>query len=451
MSSAMDTHESEPITHTILASFIMPRAILEDLKVGDNFNWLVTENPSIENLEKTILKLMNKKAKQHITVLSYQDVLQNTGDQQEVLASIRKMFECAESSGIHRFSAGEFLFIPDEQTSWPEIARCNKTLRDLAVEFCVQPLMLNKPLMKKQAGFDIKVIEGRFWQEFLSGVSLGTNLTMEGLKKIASVIIKHTTIGLHNREVLLPKNGPVLLTPTPIGLTLEYKSSPVMTSHLEARGMFCDKTTRSLSRGRAPSRGRGRGIKRLSTRGSSRGKPRRSSSDSSAGPNSSLADNLSDLVFLTNRRSLTDAELEAQDLLPSEQVNRINKVLKAYKNKCSLLKEAVERCSFLEDKLAAKDAEFQEVKERNKDLEKKERRYNETIRDLEDSVDNWESAYNRSEATERKYRRWYEEEKQENEQILEELAQAKDKYRKLKDGKKNRKGRKEKPKKTTRN
>ena len=440
----MDTHENEPITHTILASIIMPRAILEDLKVGDNFNWIITENPSVESLEKIILQLMNKKAKQHITVLSYHDVLLNSFDQQEVMASIRKMFECAESSGIHRFSAGEFLFIPDQQTNWPEIARCNKILRDLAVEFCVQPLMLNKPLMKKQAGFDIKVIEGRFWQEFLSGVSLGTNLTMEALKKIAAVIVKHTTIGLHNREVLLPKNGPVLLTPTPIGLTLEYKSSPVMINHLEARGMFCDKTPRSLSRGRAPNRGRGRGTKRLSTRGSSNGKPRRSTSDSSAGPSSSLAEDLSDLVFLTNRRSLTDAELEAQDLLPSEQVNRINKVLKAYKSKCSLLKEAVDRCSFLEDKLTEKDAQFQEVKE-------KERKYNETIRDLEEAVDNWEVAYNRSEATERKYRRWYEEEKKENEQILEELTQAKDKYRKLKDGKKNRKGRKEKPKKSARN
>ena len=433
MSADMEVQTSnEPIEYTIISWIPIPKPFLT--VDGHEINLILMQQPTLEAIEEEVKRLMERDTKQFITNMAYQDALTNylvECDKTDVLDSIRRMMELAESSGKHRYSVADMIFIPDLQSSWPEYATINRDIRKLCIEFNVQPLLVNKPLLKKQSGLDVLVIEARYWDEFVTGVSLGTNLNNFGLKKLANVLVKHTMIGLNNRDVLVSKQGQALLTPSPIGLTQEYLDSPVMRNHLISRGLFCRKSSRSLSRGRKPIK---KSLKKNSAGGPGNKRQRRSTSDSGAG--SSLSDDLQDLVFLNNRRSVTEAELETNDLLPSEQVTRINRVLKAYKDKNILLSEMTGKVRILEDKLAEKDAVIKQgdahLKKTEDAYKKKEEKYNLTIAKLNKDLDSWKSAESRTEDLAARYKRWYEDEKAENEELLDEVYHLKDKIKKLK-------------------
>ncbi len=433
MSAEMEVQtSSEPVEYTIISWIPIPKSFLT--VDGHEINLILMQQPTLQAIEEEVIRLMERDKRQFITNMAYQDALMSNYlecDKNEVLNSIRKMMELAESSGKHRYSVADMIFIPDQQSSWPEYATINRDIRKLCIEFNVQPLMVNKPLLKRQSGLDVLVIEARFWDEFVTGISLGTNLNNFGLKKLANVLVKHTMIGLNNREVLVSKQGQALLTPSPVGLTQEYLDSPVMRNHLISRGLFCRKSSRSLSRGRKPIK---KPLKKNPAGGLGNKRQRRSTSDSGAG--SSLSDDLQDLVFQSNRRSVTEAELEANDLLPSEQVTRINRVLKAYKDKTILLSEMTSKVKLLEDKIAEKDAALKQGETNLKKIEeahkKKEEKYNLTISRLNKDLDSWKSAESRTEDLAARYKRWYEDEKAENEELLDEIYHLKDKVKKMK-------------------
>lgn len=123
-------------------------------------------------------------------------------------------------------------------------------------------------------------------------------------------------------------------------------------------------------------------------------------------------------------------------MLPSEQVTRINRVLKAYKDKNILLSEMTGKVRILEDKLAEKDAVIKQgdahLKKTEDAYKKKEEKYNLTIAKLNKDLDSWKSAESRTEDLAARYKRWYEDEKAENEELLDEVYHLKDKIKKLK-------------------
>ena len=246
-STILSPAELEKLTvqHYVVADVPRPHTSVLDESYG--ITWFNLAGTNLAEVETRVSLILDATHPVHVVCMAYQSMI-GENVLTDVLDSVKRMQVKAASSGINKFSAASCMFKPDHHKEWDDYAQFNKKIREIAVEFKMQPLLLHKPLLERQRAQTVMCVNPSYYLEFLSGSSLGSTLTRDGWKKIMVPIVKHLTIGMFCKNPLVAKSDISSLSPTPCGLTDKYLRSPSMVEHLRERGLFVARPTRKGAR-----------------------------------------------------------------------------------------------------------------------------------------------------------------------------------------------------------
>lgn len=159
---------------------------------------------------------------------------ESTGKIMKYMTAVRNV---VKDYPMHKVVFPSFLFSPELQPWWDEIASLNVVTRNLNLSINMTPLQLHKCLLKRSKGQRQLTVRGDDWEEHRMNSGLGKNLSQQGIKRVTDWMMTHFKKGMHG--VVDPKTALLVTedTPAPLYCSPGFKSY-TMVQLLKLQGTY---------------------------------------------------------------------------------------------------------------------------------------------------------------------------------------------------------------------
>ena len=207
------------------------------VKDGLIMRWVCvkTDGGMVSIMEKVTKFLMDANPKKLVLDCWNQFITrESTGKIMKYMTAVRNV---VKDYPMHKVVFPSFLFSPELQPWWPELASLNIVTRNLNVSLDMTPLQLHKCLLKGSKGHKQLTVRGDDWKEHQDQSGLGKNLSEQGIKRIIDWLMRHVKKGMHGpvdaKTSLLVNED----TPAPLYCSPGFKSY-TMVQFLKLQGTY---------------------------------------------------------------------------------------------------------------------------------------------------------------------------------------------------------------------
>ena len=220
-----------------MASFMM----LEELWDADRLKieWVSLNNYDLSTMTEVIIKAINDQAQpKNLLISSYQKFVGNT-DVQLLIKELKKIVDATNKQEQNTVAIATAWFVPAQMANWGATAIFNKEVYRLNDYLNIPRANLHKHLMRQVNDKDWqRMIRPSCWLEYQLGLSLGSTLSWEGLKRLKQCILNIFDYTF-SRDPYRPPSGEVKhLLPPPLHETPGYLQDEYMMQILEDKGLY---------------------------------------------------------------------------------------------------------------------------------------------------------------------------------------------------------------------